>query len=257
MPRNARKDNYSEFFHVMVQGINKEYIFKEEIEIKVYLKYLKENLKNVNLQIIAYCIMNNHAHFLIYTQDVIEISKLMSKLNTKYAIFYNKKHDRCGYVFRNRYRSEEILTYAHLISCINYIHNNPVKAKICISQSNYKFSSYNEYKKNKNIIIDINSVKEIFDNCGVTINDILDKKYELHRFMEYNQCYDREDAKQEIFKEFCKSNKISNVEELINNKEDLKKLSTIMYIEHNFTQKEIAELLGINRLKIHRILHEL
>ncbi|MBP3502951.1 MAG: transposase [Clostridia bacterium] len=256
MPRNARKDNYSQFLHVMVQGINKEYIFAEEIEIKVYLKYLKENLENRKLEIIAYCIMNNHAHFLIYTQDIMEISKLMSKLNTKYAIYYNKKHNRCGYVFRNRYKSEEILTYEHLMSCINYIHNNPVKAKMCKNKKDYKFSSYNEYK-GKNIIINIKSIKKIFDSYGIFIDDIFSHEYELYQFMEYNQSYDRESKKQEIFNDFCKKNNIIDIKELIDNKQKLKKLSTIMYIEYNYTQKEIAELLGINRLRVHRILHEL
>ena len=256
MPRSARKDLYSNFFHVMVQGINKEYIFQKELEIKTYLKYLKEKIEDKNLQVIAYCIMNNHAHFLIYTDDVKEISKLMSQLNTKYAIFYNKMHNRCGFVFRNRYRSEQVFTRPHLISCITYIHNNPVKAGICMKKSDYKYSSYNEYKNNS-ILLEMDNIIDVFKDYNIDVKDILEEKYEPYKFIEYSEFENKEELKKHIIEDFLKKKNINNLNEIINNIEYLKDLSNLMYIEYNFTQKEIAELLGINRLKIHRLLHEL
>ena len=57
--RKIRKNVTTSIFHIMVQGINKEYIFNQEIYIKKYLKFLKENQKQTNLKIIAYCIMTN------------------------------------------------------------------------------------------------------------------------------------------------------------------------------------------------------
>ncbi len=256
MPRNARKEVYSDFFHVMIQGINKEYIFKNEVEINTYLKYLKEKNINKKLQIIAYCIMNNHAHFLIYTKNIMEISKLMSQVNTKYAIFYNKLNNRCGFVFRNRYKSEQILTYSHLISCINYIHNNPVKAKMCTSKDEYKYSSYNEYMS-KGHLLNIDEVLKIFKENNINIDNILKGKCEMHKFIEHVEYDNKEDLKKYILEEFYKRNNINDINDVVNNRNYIKELSTMMYIDYNFTQKEIGEILGLNRLKIHRILHEL
>ena len=91
MPRIARKDVKSPFLHIMVQGINKEYIFYKEEYIKYYLKIIKSNIKYYNCTIIAYCIMNNHAHFLIYTKDVGKLGKFMQKVNLKYAQCITKK----------------------------------------------------------------------------------------------------------------------------------------------------------------------
>ena len=68
---------------------------------------LKEKL---DVQIIAYCIMNNHAHILIKTNNIHELGKYMQCLNTKYGKYYNKKYNRIGYVFRDRYKSEGIYT---------------------------------------------------------------------------------------------------------------------------------------------------
>lgn len=256
MPRNARNNVNSNFFHVIIQGLNKEYIFQNELEIETYLKYMREKIINKHLQIIAYCIMNNHAHCLIYTRDTNEISKLMSQVNTKYAIFYNRINNRCGFVFRNRYKSEEILTYSHLVSCIHYIHNNPVKAKMCKSKNEYKYSSYNEYSKESKLV-NIEDISKLLKQYDTNIEEILKANVEPYKFIENIDFEDKESMKKIVLKEFCVRNDLNSIEEIINNKKCLRELASIMYIEYNFTQKEIADLLGVNRLKIHRILNEL
>ena len=73
---------------------------------------------------------------------------MMRSLITRYAKKYNKVYHRCGYVFRDRYRCESIMTVEHLKNCIRYIHNNPVKAAICNKCGDYIYSSYNEYLNN-------------------------------------------------------------------------------------------------------------
>ena len=87
MGRIARQYLETSFFHVMVQGINKEYIFKNERYINRYIQLIREEIPRDNLKIIAFCIMNNHAHFLINTQK-IEFSK-KNMLNKK-RIILNK-----------------------------------------------------------------------------------------------------------------------------------------------------------------------
>ncbi len=255
MPRNARKNLCSQFFHVMVQGLNKEYIFEKEIDIKVYLRYLKEKLEGKNLQMIAYCIMNNHAHFLIQTEDVKEISKLMSQVNTKYAIFYNKKYDRCGFVFRNRYKSEEIMTYAHLLACIEYIHNNPVKAKMCEAKADYPYSSFGEYKGQQEVLLNITAIAEIFKGYGISLEDALRENYKLYRFLEDVERQDKEKVKEDVLREFCQKRNMGNKEDIVTNDKYFRELVSILYIEYRFTQKEIAEMLGVSKFKINRMLN--
>ena len=101
MPRIARKDLNTPFLHVMVQGVNKEYIFENEQNIKKYLKIIKENKNNYKFEILAYCIMNNHAHFLVYTKDIKLFGKFMHITNLLYAKMYNKENNRVGVLFRN------------------------------------------------------------------------------------------------------------------------------------------------------------
>lgn len=145
MPRVSRKSLKGKFFHVMVQGVNKEYIFDTTKYMEKYQKLIFINSKKFNIEVLAYCIMNNHAHMLIYTEEIKEMSRFMKNINTAYSMYYNNEKNRVGVVFRNRYESESIKNRKHLKNCIAYIHNNPVKAKMVTYPSQYKYSSYNNY----------------------------------------------------------------------------------------------------------------
>lgn len=76
MPRIARKDLNTPFLHVMVQGVNKEYIFNKSEYIERYLKIIKKNNEKYKVTILAYCIMNNHAHFLMHAENIEKLGKL-------------------------------------------------------------------------------------------------------------------------------------------------------------------------------------
>ena len=60
----------------------------------MYLKLLSEKRKKLKIKIIAYCIMNNHAHLLIETKNIKELSKFMQKINGCYAKYYNFMEDK-------------------------------------------------------------------------------------------------------------------------------------------------------------------
>ena len=134
MPRIPRKYLDTSFFHIMSQGINKSYIFDDPIDIRYYIKNMYELKNKYQIRIIAYCIMNNHTHILIQCNQIDNLKKYMHGLNTRYGQYYNKKHKRVGYVFRDRYKAEGIYNESQLNNCIRYIYNNPVKAGMCQNQ---------------------------------------------------------------------------------------------------------------------------
>ena len=152
MPRIARNLLGEFFIHNMVQGINREFIFENDKQKQKYLNLMKKYSQKYELLIISYCIMDNHAHLLTYTNDTKRLSLFMKDINTEYALYYNKLKDRVGYVFRNRFTSKIISDQNQLYTCIKYIHMNPVKAKIVDSEEKYKFSSYNDYINKNNFI---------------------------------------------------------------------------------------------------------
>lgn len=152
MPRVARKYSKSSFYHIIVQGLNKEYIFNTEFYIRKYQEFILKKIDRKEIEILAYCIMNNHAHFLIYSEKNEQLAKFMQKVNTSYSRFYNKENKRVGYVFRDRYLSQEIMDEKQLYCCLNYIHNNPVKAGIVKKAEEYKYSSLFEFFYGRKIV---------------------------------------------------------------------------------------------------------
>ncbi len=216
MPRKPRNNIKTPFIHVMTQGINKSYIFNEDRDIKYYISTMYNIKEKYSIKIIAYCIMNNHAHILIETNDVDNLSKYMQCLNTKYAVYYNKKYKRIGYVFRDRYRSEEILSENHLNNCIQYIYNNPIKAKICKKAEEYPYSNYKSSK--------------------LEIKGSIEK----YKFM------DIEEEDGQIIREYM-SKKNLKIDNLLKNKIDLRKMVSYLKNEEKISYRNMEKELGISR----------
>ena len=163
MPRYPRSFIETTFFHVIVQGIDRMYIFNKSEDIKYYIKMMYRLAEEQNISILAYCIMNNHAHILLETEKVKYLSQYMHRLNTIYGKYFNKKYNRVGYVFRDRYKAEGIDNEEHKYNCINYIYDNPVNAGICEKPEQYPYSNYkkNNVRQNKDyVFIEIEEEKK-------------------------------------------------------------------------------------------------
>ena len=144
MPREPRKKSSTGIYHVTNRGINKLPIFNSNREKTRFQNLLKEYKEKNDVQIYAYCIMSNHFHLLIKA-DLEELASFMARILAIYAIYYNKMHQRIGYVFEGRYRSQCIENTSYFWNCFRYIHSNPVKANMCKSIEIYKYSSAREY----------------------------------------------------------------------------------------------------------------
>ena len=231
-----RKPRYyyeSNFYHVMVQGDEKKYIFKSYKNKEKYLHYLKHNAEKNGVSIIAYCIMDNHAHVLLFCHQLDVLSKMMLQCNTSFGLYYSNKRQVVGHVFRERFRSEPIYTQNYLISCIKYIHNNPVKAKICDDPKDYYFSSYRNF-------FDLdNKLKNIMELSKDDIQNIIKSSNTRMSFLEDDYC--KEDAR-EIIKELKNKYKYDK-----NNNDVIGMLYLKLKENFKINDGEIAELLDIPR----------
>ncbi len=164
MPRRSRNVSKSGIYHVMIRGNERKEIFSNDEDRVRFLGTLAEKKKDGEYILYAYCLMDNHV-YLVIKEGKDSISRIMKRINTSYAYYYNKKYDRVGHVFQDRYQSEAVENDGYLITVIRYVHNNPVKAGICRNAAQYSWSSYNLYiSLNNSRLIECNEILEIFSN---------------------------------------------------------------------------------------------
>lgn len=248
MPRISRQSYISSFLHIMVQGINKEDIFKEELYKNLYLKLLSKISEEFNIAILAYVIMDNHVHILIYYNDVQHISKFMHKVNQNFAQIYNKNNDRVGYVFRNRYKCQQIKDITNLYIVLAYIHFNPYKAGIVNKLTDYKFSSYNKYangnidRKNIYYLFQTDDYKLLFE--------------EIHREYFSKFLNNGQKTYEDIIKNFKMKNGIERLQNINKDKKLLKVLILELKSNTDLTERQICQILKIGKNRITKLKKE-
>lgn len=247
MPRKSRKTFNSNYFHVIVQGIEKKYIFEEEKMKAKYVKKLIEKEKVANLKVMAYCIMDNHAHILIYVENIENLSKYMQCVNISFARYYNKTKNRVGYVFRNRFKSIPIINEKHLYNCLAYIHLNPVYAKMCAKPELYRFSSYNDYIKFKGFVN-----KETLDLLNYEKNSYLRNFKFLHYLYVDGEEYEEKIAKEDIIQQYIDEN---GIKDIIFQSEKVKKM-IIDLKKKRISFSEIAKFLGVSIKRLKEMIFE-
>lgn len=135
-------------YHITCRGNRKNTLFHDERDYKTYLYYLEKARRRYPFYLHAYCLMKNHVHLHLETIDD-HIQYIMKKINSLYAIYFNKRYDLVGHVFQGRYKSEIIDSRSYFLKASRYIHLNPVKANIVKFPSDYKWSSCAAYEKDR------------------------------------------------------------------------------------------------------------
>lgn len=132
--------------HITARGNHKNDIFLEENDFENYYTILKKSLEHFKgkFEIHSYCLMTNHIHLLIKTDD-LHIWNFMSRVNSAYALYFNKKYDCIGHLYQGRYFAEIMDDDIQLLTASRYIHLNPVKPHIVKKPEDYKWSSYSMF----------------------------------------------------------------------------------------------------------------
>lgn len=139
--RNVVKEYVPEsYYHIYNRGVNKNNIFLDRKDRIVFLgllkRYLGDELEkkpnretyvnyNGQVELLAYCLMNNHFHLFVYQESQTVITDLMKSLTVAYSMYFNKKYKRVGAVFQQRFRAVLVCNDFHLLHLSRYIHMNP------------------------------------------------------------------------------------------------------------------------------------
>lgn len=128
MPRLARLDAPGVIHHVIIRGIERREIFRDNKDRDDMIDRLADLLPATNTACYAWAFLSNHAHFLFRSGEA-GIPIVMRRLLTGYAIRFNRRHRRHGQLFQNRYKSIICQEDIYLKELVRYIHLNPLRAK--------------------------------------------------------------------------------------------------------------------------------
>lgn len=159
----------SQVYHVYNRGNDKQRIFfKREHYLFFLRKIRKEWLPYCD--ILAYCLMPNHFHFLIVSNSLActpvfqkdkethlqNLSKAIGKTLSSYTQAINIEQERTGTLFQKKTKAKLIsidgndISHKYLLTCTHYIHVNPVAANLVKNEEEWEFSSFRDYTGSRN-----------------------------------------------------------------------------------------------------------
>lgn len=139
MPRKFRVEICG-YHHIYNRGVAKNDIFLSYQDKEKFLEILSEVCNEYKFNIHSFCLMNNHYHLLLENQKE-NLSDGMRQINSRYAIYFNKKYKRVGHLWQDRFKSWFVLNEAYLFTLFRYIETNPVKARIAQKIGEYRYSA--------------------------------------------------------------------------------------------------------------------
>jgi putative transposase len=141
MPRAPRVQADDIVYHVTARGIRRLLIYEDALDYLRFELMVEQLVRERGWLIYAYCQMPNHYHLLMRTPEA-DISDGMCWLNGVYARWFNAKHNYSGHVFDKRFHTILVRSNVHLLNLACYIPLNPVRAGLCRSAGDWRWSSY-------------------------------------------------------------------------------------------------------------------
>lgn len=189
--RNIRKIfAENSYYHVYNRGINKENVFRDEQDYAVFLnlfkRYLSEEPTKDNkgraypwlhndIELLAFCLMPNHFHALIFQHERTAMTQLFKSIITTYGMYFNKKYKRAGPLFQSNFRAHMITDDAYFQHISRYIHLNPDDYR------HWPYSSLPYYLQTQSAPwVNTTTVMNLFDNRNDKYSDFL-SDYEDYR----------------------------------------------------------------------------
>lgn len=128
--------------HVIQRGNNREPCFFTETDYRYYVECLEESAKKFGCLIHAYVLMKNHVHLLVTPQIDCGVSQMMQSVGRKYVRYINYEYQRTGTLWEGRYKASLVDPESYLLTCMQYIELNPVRAGMVELPGEYKWSSF-------------------------------------------------------------------------------------------------------------------
>lgn len=141
MARPLRIEFPGAVYHVTSRGDRREPIFVDDADRHGLLAVVGQAMDRFDAQVLAYCLMGNHYHFVLHTRQA-NLSRLMRHLNGVYTQDFNRRHGKVGHLFQGRFKAVLVDRDAYLLEVCRYVELNPVRAAMVAAPEDWPWSSY-------------------------------------------------------------------------------------------------------------------
>ncbi len=157
MPRIPRIDISDTPYHIINRANGRQKIFSTEKDYQAFEAVLKEAKEKYDMRILAYCIMPNHWHLVLYPRCDGDVSRFMQWLTLTHTQRYNTAHNLVGYghLYQGRYKSFLVQESEYLLQLCRYVERNPLRAKMVKKAEDWKWSSMKHRENNTHFLAEI------------------------------------------------------------------------------------------------------
>jgi putative transposase len=242
LPRNAREKSITGIYHIMLRGIDKRNLFFDDEDRARFIENLIKSREKGKFENLGYCLMDNHIHLLLKESE--DIGTSMKRITVSYAGWNNRKYERTGHLFQNRYLSEPVEKEGYLLTVLRYIHQNPVKAGIVKAAADYQWSSYQQYRQyycGQDSLVKGDLIRAYFNSYN-SFNDYMsaynnDKCLEMLRTERFND--------ERLLQMICKKHDVGEL--LVIPKIERDALIKDIYSDSNTSIRQLSRVLGISK----------
>ena len=140
MSRPLRIEFPGAVYHVTSRGDRREPIYLDDDDRAAFLAVLAQCMARFDAQVLTYCLMGNHYHFVLHTREA-NLSRLMRHINGVYTQAFNRRHGKVGHLFQGRFKAILVDRDAYLLEVCRYVELNPVRARLAGRAEDFQWSS--------------------------------------------------------------------------------------------------------------------
>jgi putative transposase len=173
MPRTARIVIPDLPYHITQRGNYRQDIFQDNEDRLSYLSWINDYSKKYKLSIFAYCLMDNHVHFIVIPRKEDSLARVFSISHMRYSQYFNKKKKASGHLWQGRFYSC-VLDEGYLLAALRYVERNPVRAGIVRKPWRWKWSSAGVHVGQGDGVINLENITTVIDTTAEEWKEYID-----------------------------------------------------------------------------------
>lgn len=164
--------------HIVQRGNRRQAVFFNDQDKETYIELISDHAGKAGIDVVAYCLMDNHVHFIAVPHDVVSLAKAIGVAHKKYTRMIHFREDWRGYLWQGRFFSVP-LSDQYLYRAVRYVENNPVRARLVRNAEDYRWSSARAHVlKTQDPLLSQNSLVQGIDNWSAYLaeDDVKDRE---------------------------------------------------------------------------------